>query len=335
MPIDLRGRDMLTLDEYTGEEIRFLLRLAAELKTQKQAGCETKRLGAKNIALLLEKDSLHSRAAFEVAAHDQGANLTLIGHATGYARRRDTIKDTARFLDRLYDAIGYCGHSQTDIEELAHWATVPVLNSVTDVFHPTQGLADLLTMQECSDKPLEKLIVAFMGDGRSNVARTLAVVASKLGIDLRIVSPRTFWPEAPFVDHVMSLAKQCGGQITVLEHVGTGILGADFVCTAPWFAEGDVRWADRVRQLAPFGVRENVMEATDNPRTKLMHSLPAWHAAADQVGARVARRFGIECLEVCDAVFESKSSVVFTQAENRMHAIKATLIATMDGQPEI
>lgn len=329
MPIDLRGRSVLTLDELSADEIRFLLRLAAELKTQKLAGSETRRLHTKNIALLLERDSLHSRAAFEVAAYDQGANVTVIKQPPGYARRRDTIKDTARFLDRLYDAIGYCGHSQTAVEELAQWAKVPVLNGMTDVSHPTQGLADLLTMEQCSDKPLEDLIVAFMGDGRSSVARALAVAASKVGIDLRIVSPPILWPDASFVDHVASLAKESGGKLTVLEHVGTGILGADFLCTAPWFAEGDVRWAERVRQLAAFGIRENVIEATENPHTKLMHSLPAWHGAEDDVGARVARRFGVECLEVCDAVFESRSSVVFTQAENRMHAVKAILIATM------
>ncbi len=329
MAVDLRGRSLLTLDELNGDEIRFLLQLAVDLKEQKRAGAEIRQLSTRNIALLLERDSIHTRAAFEVAAHDQGANITLIGPSTGHGRSRESVKDTARFLGRLYDAIGYSGHSQAAVEELAKWASVPVYNGMTDESHPTQTLADLLTMQQCSDKPLDEMIVAFLGDGRSNVAQSLAVASAKLGIDLRIVSPPNFWPEAPFVERVTSLSREASGQITVLEHVGTGILGADFICTAPWFAEGDVRWAERVRQLAPFAVRENVMEATDNPHTKLMHSLPAWHWREDEAGARIAKRFGVECMEVCDGVFESKSSIVFDQAENRMPAIKALLVATL------
>ncbi|WP_429819740.1 ornithine carbamoyltransferase [Ensifer sp. B1-9] len=331
MVVDLRGRSVLTLDELTSDEIRYLLQLVPDLKELKRAGAEVKRLSAKNIALLFERESIHTHAAFEVAAYDQGANVTLIGPTTGHGRYRESVKDAARFLGRLYDAIGYVGHSQATAEEFAKWSCVPVYNGMTDESHPTQALADLATMQQCSDKPLDDMIVAFLGDGRSNVARSLAVAASKLGIDLRIVSPQSFWPEIPFVERVTSMARDNGGQITVLEHVGTGVLGADFICTAPWFVEGDVRWAERVRHLAPFAIRENVMEATDNPRTKLMHSLPAWHWREDEVGARIARRFGVECMEVCDAVFESKSSIVFDQAENRMPAIKALLVATLVG----
>lgn len=329
MSVDLRGRSLLTLGDLTPEEIHFLLRLATDLKEKKRIGTEVRQLSTKNVALVCERDSIHARAAFEVAAHDQGANVTLIGPSTGYTRHRESTKDNARFLGRLYDAIGYIGHSQAAVEEVAKWARVPVFNGMTDESHPMQTLADLVTMKQCSDKPLNDMIVAFLGDGRSNVARSLAVASSKLGIDLRIVSPPSFWPEAPFVERVTSVARDSGGQITVLEHVGTGILGADFICTAPWFAEGDVRWAERVRQLAPFAVRENVMEATDNPHTKLMHSLPAWHWREDGAGARIAKRFGVECMEVCDGVFESKSSIVFDQAENRMPAIKALLLATL------
>lgn len=331
MSIDLRGRSVLTLDDLTAEEIHYLLRLVADLKEKKRAGTEVKQLSTRNVALLCERDSIHAHAAFEVAAHDQGANVTLIGPSTGHTRYRESVRDTARFLGRLYDAIGYIGHSQATAEELAKWSCVPVYNGMTDESHPTQALADLVTMQQCSDKPLDEMIVAFLGDGRSNVARSLAVAASRLGIDLRIVSPQNFWPEIAFVERVTSMARDNGGQITVLEHVGTGILGADFIYTAPWFAEGDVRWAERVRHLAPFAVRENVMEATYNPHTKLMHSLPAWHWREDEVRARIAKRFGVECMEVCDGVFESKSSIVFDQAENRMPAIKALLVATLAG----
>lgn len=331
MPVDLRGRSVLTLDDLTADEIRLLLQLAADLKAQKRAGAEVGRLSGKNIALLFERDSIHTRTSFEVAAYDQGARVTLIGPTISHGWRRESIKDTARLLAQLYDAIGYSGCSQSTVEELAEWASVPVYNCMTDEFHPTQTLADFLTMQESSDKSLGEMIVAFLGDGRSNVARSLALAASKLGVDLRIVSPPTLWPEPSFIEHVTSMAKASGGQFTVLEHVGAGILGADFLYTAPWFAAGDIRWAERVRLLAPFGVRENVMDATDNPHTKLMHSLPAWHSRDDQVGARVAKRFGIECLEVSDTVFESKSSIVFEQAANRMPAIKAMLVATLAG----
>ncbi|QRY70511.1 ornithine carbamoyltransferase (plasmid) [Ensifer sp. PDNC004] len=329
MSIDLRGRSVLSLDDLTADEIHYLLRLAGTLKEERRSGTELKQLSTRNVVLLCEQDSIHTRAAFEVAAYDQGANVTLIGPSAGHTRYRESIKDTARFLDRLYDAIGYIGRSQSVVEEVAKWACVPVLNGGTDTSHPTQTLADLVTMQECSEKPLDGMIVAFLGDGRSNVARSLAVASSKLGIDLRIVSPPSFWPEASFIENVTSAARDSGGRIAVLEHVGTGILGADFICTAPWFGDTDVRWAERVRQLAPFAVRENVMEATDNPQTKLMHSLPAWHCREDEAGARIAKRFGVECMEVCDGVFESKSSIVFDQAENRMHAAKALLVATL------
>lgn len=329
MSIDLRGRSVISLDDLTAEEIHYLLRLVADLKEEKRNGTGLKQLSTRNIALLCERDSIHARAAFEVAAYDQGANVTLIGPSTGHTHYRVSVKDTARFLGRLYDIIGYIGHSQSAVEEIARWARVPVLNGMTDTSHPTQTLADLVTMQQCCDKPLNDMIVAFLGDGCSNVARSLAVASSKLGIDLRIVSPPSFWPEASFIEKVTWAARDSGGRIAVLEQVGTGILGADFICTAPWFGEGDVRWAERVRQLAPFAVRENVMEATDNPQTKLMHSLPAWHWREDEAGARIAKRFGVECMEVCDGVFESRSSVVFDQAENRMPAIKALLVATL------
>lgn len=329
MPVDLRGRSVLTLDELSSDELRFLLQLVADLKDAKRTGAEVRRLSGKNIALVLERDSVHVRAALDVAAHDQGANVTVLGPWSGYGRHREPIKDLARFLDRLYDAIEYVGHSHEAAEELVEWACVPVLNGMTDQSNPSQALADLVTMRQSSDKPLDDMIVAFLGDGRSNAARSLTVAASKLGIDLRIVSPRSYWPEAPFVERMTSMAKDSGGQITVLEHVGTGVLGADFICTAPWFGEGDVRWAERVRHLAPFAVRENVMEATDNPHTKLMHSLPAWHCREDAGAARIAKRFGVECMEVCDGVFESKSSIVFDQAENLMPATKALLVATL------
>ncbi|ODR89530.1 ornithine carbamoyltransferase [Sinorhizobium alkalisoli] len=331
MPITLRGRSVLTLEEFTPDELRFLLRLAADLKTEKRSGKEIPRLSRRNIALIFEKESTRTRTGFEVAAHDQGAHVTYWGPSGSHLGRRESIRDTARVLGRFYDAIEYRGRSQDAVDELAAHAGVPVYNGLTDESHPTHALGDFLTMQEFSEKPLSQVVVAYLGDGRGNVARSLAIGAAKLGVDLRIVSPPIFWPAKSFIVQVTSEARAHGGRFTVLEHVGAGVLGADFIYTAPWLGEEETGWAERIRLLAPFGVRANVMEATENPHTKFMHCLPACHDRNSEVGARIAKQFGIECMEVSDAVFQSKASIVFDQAENRMHTIKSILIATIAG----
>jgi ornithine carbamoyltransferase len=288
---------------------------------------EIPRLGGKNIALVGEEDSIGTLFGSEVAAYDQGArvvNLTLpANHKSG------SIKDTARLLGRIYDAIEYCGHSHSAVEEFGAYAQVPVYNGFTDEFHPIQALADLLTMQEFAEKAMSEVTVAFLGDGRSAIVKSLAIGAAKLGMDLRVVSPPIFWPASSFIDGVASQARKNGGKFTVLEHVGTGVLGADFVYTVSWLGEQEAGWAERIRLLAPFGVRANVMEATDNPDCKFMHSLPAFHDSGSKAGVRVAKQFGLDCMEVSDAIFESKASVVFDQAENRMHVMKAIFVTTI------
>lgn len=331
MSTNLRGRSVLTLEEFTPDELLFLLRFAADLKAEKRSDNETARLYRKNIALIFERDSTRTRTGFEVAAHDQGAHVTYWGPSGSHLGHRESIKDTARVLGRIFDAIEYRGRSQSAVEELAAHAGVPVYNGLTDESHPTHALGDFLTMQEASPKPLSETIVAYLGDGRSSVARPLAIGAAKLGMDLRIVSPPIFWPARPFVEHVKAEARRNGGDFTVMEHVGAGVLGADIIYTAPWLGEEETGWAERIRLLAPFGVRPNVMEATDNPDTKFMHCLPASHDRNSEVGARIGKQFGIECMEVSDAVFESKASLVFDQAENRVHTIKAILVATIAG----
>ncbi|MCA1408357.1 ornithine carbamoyltransferase [Ensifer sp. IC3342] len=329
MSISLRGRSVLTLNDFTPEEIRFLLQTATELKAARQSGNEIPRLGGKNIALVTEGDSICPFFGSEVAAYDQGARVVSLTLPASHAAQRGSVKDTARVLGRIYDALEYCGHAQSVVEELATSAHVPVYNGFTDESHPIQALADFLTMREVADKPLAEVTVAFLGDGRSPVARSLAEGAAKLGMDFRIVSPPIFWPASSFIDDMSSEARRNGGTFTTLEHVGAGVLGADFVYTASWLGEQEAGWPERIRLLAPFGVRANVMEATDNPHCKFMHCLPAFHDSSTKAGSRVEKQFGLGCMEVSDAIFESKASIVFDQAENRMHAIKAIFVTTL------
>ncbi|WP_173513866.1 ornithine carbamoyltransferase [Sinorhizobium psoraleae] len=330
MSISLQGRSLLTLDEFTSEEIGFLLQRAAELKADKRSDNEIPRLSGKNIALVSEADQIGTFFGSEVAAYDQGARVISLRLDAG--PQCGSTKDSARALGRIYDAIEYCGHAQTTVEELAAYAQVPVYNGSTDESCPIQALADFLTMREAAKKELSDITVAFMGDGRSPIAKSLATGASKLAMDFRIVSPPIFWPAPPFVDRVTSEARKNGGKFSVLEHVGVGVLGADFVYTASWLGEHEAGWAERIRLLAPFGVRANVLEATDNPYCKVMHCLPAFHDRSSRTGARVAKEFGLDCMEVSDAIFESNASVVFDQAENRMHAVKAVFVATIENR---
>jgi ornithine carbamoyltransferase len=333
MPINLRGRCLLTLDDYSPAEIRFLLRLATELKAAKYAGTEQPRLLRRNIALIFEKDSTRTRTGFEVAAYDQGAHVTYLGPSGSHIGHKESMKDTARVLGRMYDAIEYRGFGQKLAEELAAHAGVPVYNGLTNETHPTQTLADFMTMREFTHKHLSDLTVTFLGDGRDNVALSLAIGAAKVGIDMRIAAPRNLWPDEAFIDHFRTLAKDTGARLTVTESVEEAVKGADFLYTDVWLSMGEdeAAWPNRIKDLVPYRVTREVMAATGNPFAKFMHCLPAFHNAETQVGADIAKRFGIDCMEVTDEVFESTASIVFDQAENRMHTIKAILIATIAG----
>lgn len=333
MPINLRGRSLLTLDDFSPADIRHLLRLAGDLKASKLAGTEQRRLAGRNIALIFEKDSTRTRTGFEVAAYDQGAHVTYLGPTGSHIGHKESMKDTARVLGRMYDAIEYRGFGQKLAEELAVHAGVPVYNGLTDETHPTQTLADFMTMREFTHKHLSDLTVAFLGDGRDNVALSLAVGAAKVGIDLRIASPRPLWPDDGFVAHSRTLARDSGGRLTLTESVADAVRGADFIYTDVWLSMGEdeAAWPERIRQLVPYRVTRDVMAATGNPYVKFMHCLPGFHNAETEVGADIAKRFGIDCMEVTDDVFESSASIVFDQAENRMHTIKAILVATIAG----
>ncbi len=243
------------------------------------------------------------------------------------------MKDTARVLGRVYDAIEYRGFGQETAEELAAYAGVPVYNGLTDETHPTQTLGDFMTMREFTHKHLSALAVTFLGDGRNNVASSLAIGAAKVGIDMRIAAPRSLWPDAAFIDHLQALGNESGGRLTVTEDVGEAVRNADFIYTDVWLSMGEdeARWPERIRELTPYRVTREVMGATGNLHTKFMHCLPAFHNAETQVGADIAKRFGIDCMEVTDEVFESPASIIFDQAENRMHTIKAILVATIAG----
>ena len=331
MPVNLHGRNVLTLDDFSGAEIRHLLRLAAELKAAKQAGTEVQRLTRKTIALIFEKDSTRTRSGFEVAAYDQGAHITYIGPSGSHIGHKESMKDTARVLGRMYDAIEFRGFSQHQADVLAAYAGVPVYNGLTDEAHPTQVLADLMTMREFTHKHLSDMTLAFVGEGRDNVATSLAVGAAKVGMDMRIASPRALWPDEAFCEHVRTVAEANGGSFRLDEDVNACVEGADFIYTDVWLSmgENESAWGERIALLTPYRVTRDLMAATGNPHTKFMHCLPAFHDTATEVGQDIARNYGIDCMEVTDEVFESPASVVFDQAENRMHTIKAILVATI------
>lgn len=331
MPVNLHGRNVLTLDDFSGAEIRYLLRLAADLKAAKRAGTEMPRLTARNIALIFEKDSTRTRTGFEVAAYDQGAHVTYIGPSGSHIGHKESMKDTARVLGRIYDAIEYRGFSQHQVELLAAYAGVPVYNGLTDLDHPTQILADFMTMREFTHKHLSDVTVAFVGEGKDNVAQSLAVGAAKVGIDMRIASPRRLWPEQDFCTHVKALAQRNGGQFRLDTDLEACVRGADFIYTDVWLSMGEDEsaWGERIKLLTPYRVTRKLMASTGNPYTKFMHCLPAFHDTETEIGRLVASEYGIDCMEVEDAVFESEASIVFDQAENRMHTIKAILVATI------
>ncbi|MGL4975747.1 MAG: ornithine carbamoyltransferase [Bosea sp. (in: a-proteobacteria)] len=333
MPMNLKGRSLLSLDDVAPDEIRFLLKLAAELKAAKHAGTEIPRLTRKNIALIFEKDSTRTRTGFEVAAYDQGAHVTYLGPTGTQIGHKESMKDTARVLGRMYDAIEYRGSKQTAVEQLARHAGVPVYNGLTNEAHPTQVLADFLTMREFTHKHLSDMALVFMGDIHNNVARSLALGARKVGIDMRLCGPATLRPDKVFVDHLHQIAQTTGAKLTVTEDVHAAVAGADFVYTDVWLSMGENRalWGERIKLLMPYQVNSALMHATGNPHATFMHCLPAVHDTETEVGAEIAKEFGVTGLEVSDEVFESRASIVFDQAENRMHSIKAVLLATIGG----
>jgi ornithine carbamoyltransferase len=330
--IDLRGRSVLTLGDFSAEEIAYLLDLAAELKAAKQQRREERRLVGKQIALIFEKDSTRTRCAFEVAAHSEGAHVTYIGPGGSHMGHKETVKDTARVLGRMYDAIEYRGAGEAIVEELAAWAGVPVYNGLTDDWHPTQILADLLTLREHVDKPLTEVAFCFLGDGRGNMADSYLVGCAQMGMDIRIAAPFELQPPAAVVARAHSIADATGARITITGDVAEGVRDCDAVATDVWVSMGepDAVWAERIALLQPYQVNRAVLDLTGNPAVKFLHCLPAFHNAETSVGKDIRERYGLDALEVTDEVFESAASVVFDEAENRLHTIKAVLVATLE-----
>ncbi len=331
MPINLKGRCFLSLLDFSPQEIRFLIKLAADLKAAKYAGTERPRLSGKTIALIFEKPSTRTRSGFEVAAYDQGANVTYLGPTGSQIGEKETMKDTARVLGRLYDGIEYRGYGQKVAEELAAHAGVPVWNGLTDEFHPTQVLADFLTMREYTHKHLSDMAFCFLGDGADNVAGSLMIGAAKIGMDFRLAAPRQRWPDTELVARCQALAATTGGRISLTEEVAEAVVNCDYVYTDVWASMGESEsvWEERIRLLEPYRVSADVMTMTGNRHCKFMHCLPAFHNRDTKVGQKIFEKFGLECMEVTEEVFESEASVVFDQAENRMHSIKAVLVATL------
>lgn len=333
MSYNLKNRSFLTLRDFKPAEIGFLLKLSADLKTAKYAGTEQPGLKGKEIALIFEKDSTRTRVGFEVAAHDQGATVTYLGPSGTHIGHKESVKDTARVLGRIYDAIEYRGFGQEVVEQLAEFSGVPVYNGLTDEFHPTQILADFLTMQEHSDKPLRQIAYVFMGDAKNNMGDSLLIGGAKMGMDVRLCAPKACWPAKAIQDDAQAIASETGARIMITENVGDAVKGVDFVYTDVWLSMGEPqeKWAERIKLLLPYQVNAELMKKTGNPRVKFMHCLPAFHNAETEVGKDIAAQFGISEMEVTDEVFESPASIVFDQAENRMHTIKAVLVATLGG----
>jgi ornithine carbamoyltransferase len=330
-PSPLAGRSFLTLRDYSAAEIEHLLALAAELKAEKREHREVRRLAGRSLALIFEKDSTRTRIGFEVAAYDQGMHVTYFGPSGSHIGKKESVKDTARVLGRLYDAIEFRGFRQADVESLAAHAGVPVYNGLTDEDHPTQILADLLTIREHVSKPLGAVTVAYVGDAHSNMGDEWLLGAATMGMDLRIVAPSAVWPRDEFLQPALDIAVRSGARISVTEDIAAGVRGADVIYTDVWVSMGEPEavWDERVALLRPYQVDEAMLAATGNPDAKFMHCLPAFHDLETEMGRRMHERYGLEAMEVTDEVFESEASIVFDQAENRMHTIKAVLVATL------
>lgn len=332
MAFNLRNRNFLKLLDFTPKEIQFLLDLSADLKKAKYAGTEQKNLNGKNIALIFEKASTRTRCAFEVAAFDQGAQVSYLGPSGSQIGQKESMKDTARVLGRMYDGIEYRGFGQSIVEDLGAYAGVPVWNVLTDEFHPTQILADFLTMLEHGrGKHLHQISFAYLGDARNNMGNSLLVGAAKMGMDIRLVAPKAFWPEEQLVEKCQAIAQSSGATITLTEDVTEGVKGCDFLYTDVWVSMGEApeAWDERVAVMTPYQVNMDVIKLTGNPQVKFMHCLPAFHNNETVIGQQVADKYGMNGLEVTDEVFESDYSIVFDEAENRMHTIKAVMVATL------
>ena len=331
MAFNLRNRSFLKLLDFSPKEIQFMLDLAADLKKAKYAGTEQPRLKGKNIALIFEKTSTRTRCAFETAAYDQGAHVTYLGPTGSQIGVKESMKDTARVLGRMYDGIEYRGFAQKTVEELAKYAGVPVWNGLTNEFHPTQILADFLTMREHVDKPLNQVSYAYLGDARFNMGNSLLVGGAKMGMDVRIVAPKALQPAAELVAECKKVAAETGARITITDNVDEGVKGCDFIYTDVWVSMGEPAevWKERIDMLRPYQVNASLMVRTGNPKCKFMHCLPAYHNLETQVGRDVHKQFGLDGIEVTEDVFESEASIVFDEAENRMHTIKAVMVATL------
>jgi ornithine carbamoyltransferase len=333
MSIDLRGRSFVKLADFSREEIQYLLDLSSELKAAKREGREVQRLAGLNVALIFEKTSTRTRCAFEVAAFDQGAHVTYLGPTGSQMGHKESIADTARVLGRMYDGIEYRGFGQERVEILADNAGVPVWNGLTDEFHPTQVVADVITMVEHADRPAEEVSFCYLGDARNNVGNSLMVVGAKLGMDVRLCAPRDSWPVDSLVARSRDWSEASGGSLTLTESVEEGVTGADFLYTDVWVSMGEPaeRWAERIALLRPYQVNSEVMALTGNPDVRFLHCLPAFHNRETSVGEDIFEKHGLDGMEVTEEVFESPASVVFDQAENRMHSIKAIMMATLVG----
>ncbi len=329
----LLGRSFLTLRDFSADEIELLLGLAHQLKAEKREGRESRRLAGRSIALIFEKDSTRTRIGFEVAAYDQGAHVTYLGPTGSHVGKKESVKDTARVLGRVYDAIEFRGFHQTDVETLARWSGVPVYNGLTDEDHPTQVLADLLTLREHVRRPLRDVALAYVGDARGNMGDELLIGCATMGMDLRIVAPAAVWPREDFLGTARSLAATSGARITVTDDIAEGVRGVDAIYTDVWVSMGESEevWDERIALLRPYQVDAVMMAATGNPDVRFMHCLPAFHDLETEVGRAMYDRHGLRAMEVTDDVFESPGSIVFDQAENRMHTIKAVLVATLSG----
>lgn len=328
---NLKNRNFLTLLDYSTEEINFLLHLSKDLKKAKYIGNEVPKLKGKNIALLFEKDSTRTRCSFEVAAYDQGAHVTYINPSGSPIGKKESTKDTARVLGRLFDGIEYRGYAQETVETLAKYSGVPVWNGLTDEDHPTQILADFLTIKEHFFKQLNHIKLAYVGDGRNNMANALMIGAAKMGMDFRIVSPKTLFPKKDLLDKCLEVADKTGATITITDNVDEGVKDADVLYTDVWVSMGESKeiWEERIKLLMPYQINMELIKKTGNKNVKFMHCLPSFHDLKTEVGKTIYDKFGIEEMEVTDEVFESKYSIVFDEAENRMHTIKAIMVATL------
>ena len=334
MQTNLLNRSFLRIGDFAPEELLHILDLADRLKREKRARAETRRLAGRNIALIFEKSSTRTRCAFEVAAADQGASTTNIDSSGTHLGAKESMRDTARVLGRLYDGIEYRGHGQRNVEELARHSGVPVWNGLTDEYHPTQALADLMTMREHRSADLAGVRLAYLGDASNNTAASLVMAAAKMGMDIRVAAPPSCWPDPANRAETEAAAAASGGRVRIGESVEDAVAGCDFIYTDVWVSLGEPEelWAERIERLLPYRVDRAVLEATGNPKARFLHCLPAFHDLETAVGREIHKRFGLEAMEVTDEVFDSDASIVFDQAENRMHTIKALMVATIAGE---